>query len=175
MPTRRAIVVTGGVVGLSGIAGCVGTPESVSGDGDTSGEGTDPSGDERATELNDDAEMEATLTLGNNTEQTLFTTTDIAAVGAVRTNPQTGPSVPIELTAAGTESVTETADGVDLDETDEQATITVTLDGDRVNQLGINANLAAVMADGEWPGEFILVFADEAAATAFRDRLLAEA
>jgi NADH:ubiquinone oxidoreductase subunit F (NADH-binding) len=31
------------------------------------------------------------------------------------------------------------------------------------------------MANGEWAGEFVLVFADEAAATAFRDRLLVEA
>ena len=174
MPTRRTIVVTGGVVGLSGIAGCVGTPESPSEDGDTSSESTNTSGDERATELDDDAELEATLTVGDDTEQTLFTTAEIAAVGAITTNPQTGPSVPIELTEAGTESVTETADAVDLDEAYEQATITVALNGDRINQLGINADLAVAMANGEWAGEFVLVFADEAAATAFRDRLLVE-
>ena len=168
MSKRRTVVVTSGVVGLSGIAGCVRTSESTA-------NSTDSPGDERATKLADDAKLEATLTIGDDTEQTLFTTADIAAVGAVTTNPQTGPSVPIELTEAGTESVTETADAVGLDETYEQATITVTLDGDRINQLGINADLAAAMANGEWAEEFVLVFADEAAATAFRDRLLVEA
>jgi len=167
MTTRRTAVVAGGAVGLSWIAGCVGTPESTA-------NSTDSPGDERATKLADDAKLEATLTMGDDTEQTLFTTADIAAVGAVTTNPQTGPSVPIELTEAGTESVTETADAVGLDETYEQATITVALNGDRINQLGINADLAAAMANGEWAGEFVLVFADEAAATAFRDRLLVE-
>ena len=167
MPTRRMVVAAGGVVGLGGIVGCVETPEPSSEDGGTSS-------DERATELADDAALEATLTIGDDTDQTLFTTADIAAVGAVTTNPQTGPSVPIELTEAGTGSVTETADAVDLDETYEQATISVTLDGDQINQFGINAELAAAMANGGWTGEFVLVFADEAAATAFRDRLLAE-
>ena len=172
MPTRRTIVVTGGVVGLSGIAGCVGTPESPTEEENSSTEGSD---NERATELAGDAELKATLSVSDEAEQTLFTTADIAAVGAVTTNPQTGPSVPIELTAAGVESVTKTADGVDLDETYEQATITVTLDGEQVNQFGINADLAAAIAGGEWAGEFVLVFADEVEATAFRDRLLAEA
>ena len=167
MLRREAILVSAGVLAAGSVAGCLGQPTGAASDDE---ETTTDSG---STEIDDDAALEATLEVGDDS-RTLFTTADIARVGAVSTRPQTGPSVPIELTAAGTESVTQTAAAVDLDSSYEAATITITLDGERINQFGINAELAAEMAGGGWSGQFVLTFVDEAAATAFRDRLLAE-
>ena len=154
MLRREAILVSAGVLAAGSVAGCLGQPTGAASD------------DEETT-------TDSGSTDGDNS-RTLFTTADIARVGAVSTRPQTGPSVPIELTAAGTESVTQTAAAVDLDSSYEAATITITLDGERINQFGINAELAAEMAGGGWSGQFVLTFVDEAAATAFRDRLLVE-
>jgi len=167
MLRREAILASGEVFATGGLAGCLGQSTGAASDDE---ETTTDSG---STEIDDDAALEATLEVGDHS-RTLFTTADIARVGAVSTRPQTGPSVPMELTAAGTESVTQTAAAVDLDSSYEAATITITLDGERINQFGINAELAAEMAGGGWSGQFVLTFVDEAAATAFRDRLLAE-
>jgi hypothetical protein len=166
MLRRDAILASGGVLATGSVAGCLGQPtESAADDEDSVNSGS--------SEIADDAALEATLEVGNDS-RTLFTTADIARVGAVATRPQTGPSVPIELTAAGTESVTQTAAAVDLDSSYEEATVTVTLDGEQINQFGVNAELAGEIAGGEWSGRFVLTFADEAAADAFCDRLLAE-
>ena len=167
MLRRDAILASGGVLVAGSVAGCLGQSTGSASDDEAT---TTDSG---STEIADDATLEATLEVGDDS-QTLFTTADIARVGAVSTRPQTRPSVPIELTAAGAESVTQAAAAVDLDETYEQATITITLNDERINQFGINAELAAEMAGGGWSGRFVLTFVDEAAATAFRDRLLAE-
>ncbi|TQQ82184.1 hypothetical protein [Halonotius roseus] len=166
MLRRDAILASGGVFVAGSVVGCLGQPTGSAADNE------EPS-DSEASEITDDATLEATLEVGDDS-RTLFTTGDIARVGAVATRPQTGPSVPIELTAAGTESVTETAAAVDLDSSYEAATVTLTFDGERINQFGINAELAAEMAGGGWGGRFVLTFADTAAADAFRDRLLAE-
>ena len=166
MLRREVILASGGVLATGSIAGCLEQPTgSAADDEDSVNSG--------ANEINDDAALEATLEVGDDS-RTLFTTADIARVGAVSTRPQTGPSVPIELTAAGTESVTRTAAAVDLETSYETATITITLDGVRINQFGINAELATEIAGGEWSGRFVLTFADEAAADAFRGRLLAD-
>lgn len=166
MLRREVILASGGVLAAGSVAGCLGQSTGSAADDENPP-------DSEASEINDDAALEATLEVGDDS-RTLFTTADIARVGAVSTRPQTGPSVPIELTAAGAESVTETAAAVDLDSSYEAATVTITLDGEQINQFGINAELAAEMAGGGWSGRFVLTFADEAAADVFRDRLLAE-
>ena len=166
MLRREAILVSAGVLTTGSVAGCLGQPKESAADDENPP-------DSEASEIADDTALEATLEVDDDS-RTLFTTTDIARVGAVSTRPQTGPSVPIELTAAGTESVTETAAAVDLESSYEEATVAVTLDGERINQFGINAELAGEMAGGGWSGRFVLTFADKAAADAFRDRLLAE-
>jgi len=170
MTTRRQLVAVGGLLGTGVVAGCVGrTPSS------TTSTATNETEAEQSSAINDDTALRATLEIGSEEAQrVLFTSADIATVGAVSTGTRTGVTVPIELTEAGTDSVVETAAAVDLDTTYEQATITVRLDGERVNRFGINAPLAAAMASGEWSGEFVLTFTDEAAAESFHDRLIVE-
>lgn len=169
MPTRRKVVIYGSLLGAAGLAGCAGREPS----GSTTDTGGTTDGD-AASSIDDDAALEATLELDSDEKQVLFTTADIATVGAVSMRGRTGPSVPLELTADGTESVTETATAVGLDTSYERATITVTLDGERINRVGISAELAETMASGEWSGQFVLTFADEAAAESFHDRLVGE-
>ena len=118
MLRRDAILASGGVLVAGSVAGCLGQSTGSASDDEAT---TTDSG---STEIADDATLEATLEVGDDSQR-LFTTADISRVGAVSTRPQTGPSVPIELTAAGAESVTQAAAAVDLDETYEQATITI--------------------------------------------------
>ncbi|ERH06812.1 MAG: hypothetical protein J07HN4v3_02436 [Halonotius sp. J07HN4] len=168
MPTRRWVVACGSLLGVAGLAGCTGRESS----GSTTDTGGTADGD-ATSNINDDAALEATLELDGE-KRVLFTDADIASVGAVSTGGRTGPSVPLELSEAGTNSVTETADAVDLETNNEQAMIAITLDGEQVKRLGINAALAEAMANGEWDGRFVLTFADETAAESFHDRLVDE-
>ena len=167
MPTRRWVVACGSLLGTAGLAGCAGRESA----GSTTDAGGTADGD-AASSINDDAALEATLELDGET-RVLFTGTDVATVGAVSTGARIGPSVPLELSEAGTNSVIETADAVDLETSHEQAMITITLDGEQINRLGISGALAEAMASGEWDGGFVLTFEDETAAEAFRDELVA--
>gem|GEM_PF-570175 len=166
MPTRRWVVACGSLLGAAGLAGCAGRKSA----GSATDTGGTTDGD-AARRIYNDAALEATLELDGE-KRVLFTSADIATVGTVSTGAQIGPSVPLELSEEGTNSVTETADAVDLETSHKQAMITIRLDGEQINRLGISGALAEAMASGEWDGSFVLTFEDEAAAEAFRDELV---
>lgn len=160
--TRRRVVRCCGTAGVATIAGCLGS----------AGESIDPTTGEstiETTEINTDVDFRATLHL--DTERVLFTASDIASIGAVSVSDRMGPTVPVELTSAGTSGVAETAEAVRLDETTRNAEIVVTLDGEELNRFGIAQSLAAEMVAGEWDGSFILTFESRTQAETFHDRL----
>jgi hypothetical protein len=159
---RRRVVVCCGTAGVAAIAGCLGsTGES---DNSLTGQSTT-----ETSKINTDVEFRATLHL--DTERVLFTASDIAGVGAVSVSDRMGPTVPVELTSDGTAGVIETAETVRLDETDSDAEIVVTLDGEELNRFGIAQSLAAEMVAGEWDGSFILTFESRTQAETFHNRL----
>ncbi len=151
----------GGVVGAICLAGCAGTTDETE-TGDT----------EMTTEIDTDAPFRAMLVVDD--DHVLFTAVEIAAVGPVSESERTGISMPIELTDAGTQSVTDTAAEVGLRENYQAAEISLDLDGETVSSFGIAESLAEAWAAGEWNGPLVVTFADREGAETVRDRLVEE-
>lgn len=109
------------------------------------------------------------LISGPDGEQPFFERTDIATVAEV--DEQNGYVVPIQLTDSGHETAIDTFHAVGADEAPEDASITVTVDGDVTveNSFGISPALADAITTNEWDGEFLLIFDEqEQAATVYQ-------
>ena len=158
----------GGAVGAVGLAGCAG-PTDDSGESDESDEAA-AGADGPSTEIDTDAAFRATLVVDES--HVLFTAAEIASVGPISESERTGISMPIELTDEGTESVIETARGVDLSETYREAEIVLSLDEERINSFRIGGSLAETWASGEWEGPLVVTFADRGQAATVRERLV---
>lgn len=195
MLSRRAVLgLVGTVAALS--AGCSAADPNASDDGTTdggtAGDRTDastrrptdngtPTGDRTGTdaEATDDGgtapDADATFEMrldGPETDRTLFTGADIAAVGEVRRRNDGSYGVPVTLTDETTAEVTATLNRVGATENPDEYEFVRRRDGEEVERFRLAPNLAQTIAEGEWDGRFVLMFANEETAAAFRQSLV---
>jgi len=153
--TRRTLLAVAVPTVLTPLAGCTG---DVSGPSDA-GTTTEPTTTESTT-------AESTMTvrlLGPDAERTLFTETDVVAVGEVRE--RTGSvAVPITITEERTETVSETFASAGVAEDPDAFEVAIRVDGDRRNRYGIAPGLAEAIESGDWEGELHVSVADRSTA-----------
>lgn len=148
--TRRTLLAVAVPTVLTPLAGCTGELSGASAPETT----TQPS--------TPDPTMTVRL-LGPDTERTLFTESDVVAVGELRE--RTGSvAVPITITEERTETVSETFASAGVTEDPDAFEVAIRMDGDRRNRYGIAPSLAEAIESGEWAGEFHVTVADRSTA-----------
>ena len=115
--------------------------------------------------------LEVRLT-GPGTDRLLFDAGDVASVGSVTTNRGGRPSLPVALTDEATAAATETAREVGLADAPDEFEVVQTHDGEVTGRFGITPGLAEAMANGEWEGEFLLLFERRERAVELRETLV---
>ncbi|WP_313692952.1 hypothetical protein [Halorarum halobium] len=173
-PSRRRTLGALACTALAGLAGCTsgfgsdGTSTDDSSAGKPSTDGT-PS-DEQPTGGTPAVDLEASLHGPDGTRH-LFDERDVETVGPVE---RTGssPGVPVTLTDGGTSSVGETVRTAGVADDPDACEIAIAVDGEEENRFGITGGLAEAIAEGEWEGEFLLLFEDRERATKVRQALL---
>ncbi|MEZ3115425.1 hypothetical protein RYH80_05770 [Halobaculum sp. MBLA0147] len=185
MPSRRDALVGVAAATSVAVAGCGGlgvggssgetTGDTTPSDGDTTGTGGDTIGSDGTTASTDAAPAAGSLTLtlrGPDTERTLFDEGDSAEVGAVRARQTGGYVVPLTLTAAAADRVSERFREAGVADDPDAFEVVVAVDGETVQQFGIAPSLADAIATGEYDGEFVLSLEDEATARRVRAALV---
>ncbi|QLG60998.1 hypothetical protein [Halorarum salinum] len=145
-PSRRSVLGSLGSSALVGIAGC------------TSGTATSgtPTDGYRRVDESDGAGVVARLH-GPDGAQLLFDERDLREVGPVE-ELNGSHSIRTRLTDEGASSVVETVRRAGVDGDPHAFEISVEFDGEDLNRFGITAGLAEAIAEGDWDGEFLLLF-----------------
>lgn len=109
---------------------------------------------------------------GPDGEQTFFDKGAVANVGDVREQPDSdGYELAATLGDEGTESASEAFRATGAAEAPDDATITVTVDGEEANTYDVAPSLADSITAGDWDGLLLLRFEDEETAETVKSEL----
>lgn len=125
-------------------------------------------------EQSPEIEMDVGLSGSDGTES-FFERTDIAAVDELdEVAGGNEYAVPIQLADAARDEAIDTFQAVGADESPEDASVTVTIEGDVTveNTFGISDELADAIVTDKWDGEFLLILGEREQAETVREALL---
>jgi hypothetical protein len=160
-PSRRGLLATMGATTVASVSGCTASGVLRTDEAENHPTGTDT-----------DTTFEAQLS-GPETDQRLFDNADITKVGEV--GQQNGSFIlPITLTENARSSISETFHTAGVRDNTDAFEIVLVSDDEEINRFGITPGLAESIAEGEWDGEFVLIFNDREEAEEIRDTLTAE-
>ena len=153
--SRRATLGLVGATLAAPLPGCV-APGTANAGTDENGEGGE-SKDAGPAPSEGAPALEVRLT-GPDSDRRLFDAGDVARVGSVRDARTGGFALPVTLTDKATAAATETAREVGLADAPDEFEVVQTHGGEVTGQFEITPALAEAVTDGDWEGEFLLLF-----------------
>lgn len=109
---------------------------------------------------------------GPDGEQTFFQKDTVANVGDVREQPDSdGYELAATLTDGGTDSASEALQATGAAEAPDDATITVTVDGEEASTYAVAPSLAESVTEDDWDGLLLMQFEDEETAKTVKTKI----
>ncbi|SFR89126.1 hypothetical protein SAMN05216559_0581 [Halomicrobium zhouii] len=168
--SRRDTIALLSSTALLGTAGCMqGSSDEPETNGTAGESGTAATAD--GSEQTPASALFATVS-GPDGEQTFFQKDTVANVGDVREQPDSdGYELAATLTDGGTDSASEALQATGAAEAPDDATITVTVDGEEASTYAVAPSLAESVTEDDWDGLLLMQFEDEETAKTVKTKI----